>query len=60
MKGASLRDVVEHQRIYPRHSIHWFDGVPFYCTGDHDPGEAHDWRPVPKYTEGERCEQCEK
>lgn len=46
-----LRDVREHRRLYPRHAIVWIDGRPFYCTGRHDRGEEHDWRPVPHYEE---------
>lgn len=51
-----FRDVLTHQKLYPRHNVQWHDGEPHYCSGDHERGESCDWQPVPHYGKGETCE----
>lgn len=48
-KVERQRDAETHLRLYPRHNLLWRNGEPFYCDGSHDPGEDHDWTPVPEY-----------
>lgn len=54
-QARRFRDVATHQRLYPKQFVHWFGAEPHYCTGDHAPGEPHEWRPVPHYQEGKSC-----
>jgi hypothetical protein len=42
-------DAKEHNRLYPTHWITWRQGEPFYCAGDHELTDPHDWQPVPEY-----------